>query len=114
MRGLSGKTVIVTGGGGGIGGATCRRFAAEGAVVAVFDINLASAERTVAAIAAEGGKAAAFACDIADHEAVGAAVAEVLPGVGRLAIQDLAAGIIVAGLALGSLTAWNSLRRLST
>ena len=48
MRGLSGKTVIVTGGGGGIGGATCRRFAAEGAVVAVFDINLATAERTAA------------------------------------------------------------------
>jgi hypothetical protein len=43
-----------------------------------------------------------------------ATYAEVLPGVGRLAIQDLAAAIIVAGLALGSLTAWNSLRRLST
>src|ERR1700684_4644777 len=78
MRGLSGKTVIVTGGGGGIGGAPCRRFAAEGAVVAVFDINLAAAERTVATIAAEGGKAAAFACDIADQEAVGAAVATVI------------------------------------
>jgi cell division transport system permease protein len=43
-----------------------------------------------------------------------ATYAEVLPGVGRLAIQDLAAGIIVGGLALGSLTAWNSLRRLAT
>jgi cell division transport system permease protein len=43
-----------------------------------------------------------------------ATYAEVLPGVGRAAIQDLAAGIIVAGLALGSLTAWNSLRRLAT
>ncbi len=43
-----------------------------------------------------------------------ATYAEVLPGVGRVAIQDLAAGIIVAGLALGSLTAWNSLRRLAT
>ena len=35
---------------------------------AVFDIDLAAAERTVAAIVAEGGKAAAFACDITDHE----------------------------------------------
>jgi cell division protein FtsX len=43
-----------------------------------------------------------------------ATYAEVLPGVGRMVIQDLAAGIIVAGLALGSLTAWNSLRRLAT
>jgi cell division transport system permease protein len=43
-----------------------------------------------------------------------ATYAEVLPGVGRAAIQDLAAGIILAGLALGGLTAWNSLRRLAT
>jgi len=43
-----------------------------------------------------------------------ATYAEVLPGVGRAAIQDLAAGIIVAGLALGGVTAWNGLRRLST
>jgi cell division transport system permease protein len=43
-----------------------------------------------------------------------ATYAEVLPGVGQAAIQDLAAGIILAGVALGSLTAWNSLRRLAT
>jgi 2-hydroxycyclohexanecarboxyl-CoA dehydrogenase len=84
MRGLSGKTVIVTGGGGGIGGATCRRFAAEGAVVAVFDIDLAAAERTAATIAGEGGKATAFACDIVDHEAVGAAVASVTSSLGPI------------------------------
>ena len=36
MRGLDGRVVIVTGGGGGIGGATVRRFAEEGAKVAVF------------------------------------------------------------------------------
>ena len=74
MRGLQGKTVIVTGGGGGIGGATCRRFAAEGAKVAVFDIAAAAAEATVAAIVEQGGIAKAFVCDIADHEAVQAAV----------------------------------------
>ena len=56
MRGLSGKTVIVTGGGGGIGGATCQRFAAEGANVAVFDVDAAAAERTVAAITSEEGR----------------------------------------------------------
>ena len=75
MRGLKDKVVIVTGGGGGIGGATCRRFAEEGAKVAVFDINLAAAEATAAAIAAGGGTARAFACDITDHAAVVAAVA---------------------------------------
>jgi 2-hydroxycyclohexanecarboxyl-CoA dehydrogenase len=72
MRGLKDKVVIVTGGGGGIGGATCRRFAEAGAKVAVFDIDLAAAERTVAGCA---GTARAFRCDITDHAGVQAAVA---------------------------------------
>jgi cell division transport system permease protein len=41
-----------------------------------------------------------------------ATYAEVLPGVGAQIIQDLAAGIILAGITVGSLTAWNGLRRL--
>ena len=44
------KTVLVTGGGGGIGGATCRRIAAEGARVAVCDLNPDAAETVAAAI----------------------------------------------------------------
>ena len=39
MKRFEGKTAVVTGGGGGIGGATCKRLAAEGAAVAVFDLN---------------------------------------------------------------------------
>jgi len=75
MSKLQGKTVIVTGGAGGIGGATCRRFAAEGAKVAVFDMNLDAAEKVAAGIRAAGGQAAAFKCDITDRAAVDAAVA---------------------------------------
>jgi 2-hydroxycyclohexanecarboxyl-CoA dehydrogenase len=75
MRGLTDKVVIVTGGGGGIGGATCRRFAEAGAKVAVFDIDAAAAARVADAIAAAGGTARAFACDITDHAGVVAAVA---------------------------------------
>ena len=75
MSKLQAKTVIVTGGAGGIGGATCRRFAAEGAKVAVFDMNLESAEQVAADIRAAGGQAAAFKCDITDRAAVDAAVA---------------------------------------
>ena len=58
MQRFEDKTVVVTGGGGGIGGATCRRFASEGARVAVFDLNLDAAEKVAAAIRAEGGAGA--------------------------------------------------------
>ena len=75
MQRFEGKTVIVTGGGGGIGGATCRRFAADGARVAVLDLNLAAAETVAAAIRAAGGQAAAIQCDITDRASVNAAVA---------------------------------------
>ncbi len=75
MGRFDGKTVVVTGGGGGIGGATCRRFAAEGARVAVFDLNMAAAEKVAAEIRATGGAAEAFACDIVSHAGVVAAVA---------------------------------------
>jgi 2-hydroxycyclohexanecarboxyl-CoA dehydrogenase len=67
-------TVIVTGGGGGIGGATCRRFAQEGASVAVFDLNLDAAEKVAAGIRSDGGRAQAFRCDITDRASVDAAV----------------------------------------
>ncbi|MBX3642955.1 MAG: 2-hydroxycyclohexanecarboxyl-CoA dehydrogenase [Rubrivivax sp.] len=69
------RTVIVTGGAGGIGGATCRRFGAEGARVAVFDLNLQAANQVAADIRAAGGQALALRCDITDRASVGAAVA---------------------------------------
>ncbi len=75
MRGLEGKTVAVTGGGGGIGGATCHRFATEGARVAVLDLDPDAAERVAGAIRAKGGRAEAFRCDITDRASVDAAVA---------------------------------------
>ena len=64
MQRFNGKTVVVTGGVGGIGGATSRRFAGEGAKVAVLDLNLQAAEAVVAQIRAAGGQAAAFQADI--------------------------------------------------
>ncbi|MFM1988881.1 MAG: hypothetical protein RJA99_1838 [Pseudomonadota bacterium] len=75
MRRFEGRTVVVTGGGGGIGGATCRRFAAEGAKVAVLDRDLAAAETVAAAIRDAGGAAKPFACDITDRAQVDAAIA---------------------------------------
>jgi 2-hydroxycyclohexanecarboxyl-CoA dehydrogenase len=69
------RTVVVTGGGGGIGGATCRRFAAEGARVAVLDLALPAAEKVAAEIRAAGGAAQAFRCDITERAEVDAALA---------------------------------------
>lgn len=76
MGKLDGKTVIVTGGGGGIGGATCRRFAAEGAKVAILDLSVDAAEKVRDAIRAAGGTAEAIRCDITSRAEVDAAVAE--------------------------------------
>ena len=86
MQRFKDKTVIVTGGGGGIGGATSRRFAAEGAKVAVYDMNLAAAQKIAAEIRAAGGQAAAFQCDITDRAQVDAAVAATQAQLGPVAV----------------------------
>jgi 2-hydroxycyclohexanecarboxyl-CoA dehydrogenase len=83
MRGLTGKTAIVTGAGSGIGRAIANRLGSEGAIVGVFDINLQGAGETVAAIEAAGGKAVAVGCDITDYAAVTAAVASFETSTGR-------------------------------
>lgn len=75
MRRFENRTVIVTGGGGGIGGATSRRFGGEGARVAVFDLNLDAARKVAADIQQAGGQAEAFDCDITRRATVDDAVA---------------------------------------
>ncbi|SOZ17944.1 2-hydroxycyclohexanecarboxyl-CoA dehydrogenase [Cupriavidus taiwanensis] len=77
MQGLEGKTVVVTGGGGGIGGATCLRFARAGAAVGVLDLNPEAGERVAAQIRDGGGLALSVRCDITDRASVDAAVAAV-------------------------------------
>ena len=75
MRGLKGKTAIVTGAGSGIGRAIAARLGAEGVTVGVFDINPGGASETVKAIEAAGGSAVGVTCDITDYAAVTSAVA---------------------------------------
>jgi len=93
MQRFKDKTVIVTGGGGGIGGATSRRFAAEGAKVAVYDMNLAAAQKIATEIRAAGGQAAAFQCDITDRAQVDAAVAATQAQLGPVAVLVNNAGL---------------------
>jgi len=69
------RVIVITGGGGGIGGATARRFASLGGHVAVLDRDLAAAQRTAAAITEAGGTAKAYAADITDRPSIDTAIA---------------------------------------
>lgn len=71
---FDGKTIIVTGGGSGIGAATAEELGASGATVIVADINLAHADGIARAITTNGGKAHAYAADVAKADQVQAMV----------------------------------------
>jgi len=77
MRGLDGKTALVTGAGGGIGSAIAGRLAEEGATVAVNDLDAERAEATVTAIEESGGDAFTAVADVTDLAAVEETVADV-------------------------------------
>jgi len=71
---FDGKTIIVTGGGSGIGAATAEELAQSGATVIVADLNLDHANTVAGGITAKGGTAHPFAVDVADHMQVKAMV----------------------------------------
>lgn len=84
MRGLKDKVVVVTGGGGGIGSATCERFGEEGAHVVVADIKAEAAQAVADRITAAGGKASPMVVDLTDPQAVLAAVEKVEAEIGPI------------------------------
>jgi NAD(P)-dependent dehydrogenase (short-subunit alcohol dehydrogenase family) len=94
---LEGKVAIVTGGAAGIGEASCRLFAREGARVACVDRDRAGAERVCAEIRNAGHKAHAFACDVAEEEDVQRTVEQILARFGRVDILFNNAGIVAGG-----------------
>ncbi|NQU72741.1 MAG: SDR family oxidoreductase [Rhodospirillales bacterium] len=90
MGRLGNKAVLVTGAGGGIGGAIAERFAAEGARVLCCDLDESAAARVAAKI---GGDATAHGCDVSDPIAVQAAVARAVEVFGALhVLVNAAAG----------------------
>jgi 3-oxoacyl-[acyl-carrier protein] reductase len=94
MAGLDGRTALVTGAGRGIGAATARRLAADGAKVAVVDLEEAACEETVAAVTAAGGKAIAIGCDVRSPGDVAAATERTVAELGGLDVLVNNAGVL--------------------
>jgi len=90
------KRIIVTGSGRGIGRAIARRFAEEGAAVAISDIDRETAEATAAEINETGGRALAIELDVRSSESVRAMLDAVVAEWGRVDVLVNNAGITIA------------------
>jgi NAD(P)-dependent dehydrogenase (short-subunit alcohol dehydrogenase family) len=90
---LDGRVAFITGAGSGIGRAAAELFAAEGAAVAVVDLNGEAAAETVAKVVAEGGRAVALAANVAVAAEVEAAVARTVEELGGLDVLYNNAGV---------------------
>ncbi len=92
-RSVKGSRVLITGAASGMGRATARVFAAEGANVAVTDLDANGAEAVAADIRRKGQHATAWALDVADPAAIKRVVAEIATAFGGLDIIINNAGI---------------------
>ena len=90
---LQGRTAVVTGASQGIGRAVAERYAAEGAKVAVVDVNIELAEEVAAAINSTGGTALAVKCDVSQRGEVDAAAKSINEQLGTISILVSNAGV---------------------
>lgn len=93
---LTGKVAVITGGGSGIGRATCKMLAECGATVVAADINLEGAQQTAHDLTANGLKAVAMQVDVVDISSVKALVESTLKSLGSIDILVTSAGIVDA------------------
>lgn len=89
---VQGKSIIVTGSGGGIGEGIARRLAAEGGRIVVNDVNEAAGRRVCEAIVAEGGQAVFVKADVTKSADMQALVAAAVQAFGRLDVMVNNAG----------------------
>ena len=103
------RVALITGGGGEIGGAIARRFAQEGARVAVADLDPEKAQSVTRAITESGGEAQAFALDVCDETSAERAVAQTIEAFGKLTtLVNTAAAITPDGtVETLTLAQWN-------
>src|SRR5690606_23585240 len=90
---LAGKIAIITGGGSGIGRAISWRFAQEGAIVHILELNTAVAEELAEAIRGVGGQVEVHSCDVS----VQSAVQDIVKSIGGIDILVNNAGIAHVG-----------------
>lgn len=90
---LQDKIAVVTGGGSGIGTEICRVFAAEGAKVAVTDVDLKTAEKVAKEICSADGEAAAWEMDVCDGNEVDRVAQNIVETLGRIDIWVNNAGV---------------------
>ena len=110
---LAGKVAIVTGAASGIGRAIALRYAAEGARVAIADLQEGAAAAVVAEVERTGGKALALAMDVTSEAAVNAGVERTVGTFGRIDLLVSNAGIqIVHPLEEFSLDDWRRMQAI--
>jgi NAD(P)-dependent dehydrogenase (short-subunit alcohol dehydrogenase family) len=98
MNRLEGKVAIITGGNSGVGAATAKRLAAEGASVVITARRAAALEEVANEIKAAGGSVLAVPTDISKEDSVENMVAEALKAFGKIDILVNNAGILEEGL----------------